>query len=87
MNFSAEGIAAIIVALAGLVSGVYNLMQARRVQAVDERDKAEKERDSARNEQREAERLLELAMRHIHTLNLLLARHGVDEVPMPKALE
>lgn len=87
MTFSAEGIAAIIVALAGLVSGVYNLMQARRVQALDEAGKAQKERDEAIAKEREMERVLEIAMRHIYALRLALARAGLDEIPLPQALE
>lgn len=86
MTFSAEGIAAIIVALAGLISGIYNLMQARRIQALQDLEKAEKERDSARLETRETERLLEIALRHIHAQNMRLARAGVESAPLPKEL-
>lgn len=86
MNFSAEGVAAIIVALAGLISGLYNLMQARRVQSTQDLQKAEKDLDTEKDERRAAERLLEVAMRHIHVLNLTLARHGVEPIPLPKEL-
>jgi uncharacterized protein HemX len=86
MEFSAEGIAAIIVALAGLISGVYNLFQARKVQIQKDLEKLEKENDTLKVEKRESERLLEIAIRHIHALNLVLARNGIDEVPVPEAL-
>lgn len=86
MDLTAEGIAAIIVALAGLVSGIYNLMQARRVQALDQLDKAEKELETVRAEKREAEHQLEDAMRYIHSLALILARNGLTTPPLPKSL-
>lgn len=86
MTFSAEGVAAIIVALAGLISGIYNLMQARRIQALQDLEKAEKALDGAKGETREAERLLEVALRHIHALNMAMARAGLDAVPLPKEL-
>lgn len=86
MTFSTEGVAAIIVALAGLISGLYNLMQARRIQATQDLEKAEKALDAAKDETRDAERLLEVALRHIHTLNMTLARSGIDAVPLPKEL-
>lgn len=86
MTFSAEGVAAIIVALAGLISGVYNLMQARRIQALQDLEKAEKALDTAKVETRESERLLEIAVRHIHVLNMAMARAGVEAIPPPKEL-
>lgn len=86
MTFSTEGVAAIIVALAGLISGLYNLMQARRIQATQDLEKAEKALDAAKDETRDAERLLEVALRHIHALNMTLARSGIDAVPLPKEL-
>lgn len=87
MSFSAEGIAAIIVALAGFISGLYNLMQARRVQIVQDLEKLEKELDEEKDQRRDTERLLELALRHIHAQRLVMARNGVDELPLPKALQ
>lgn len=86
MTFSTEGIAAIIVALAGLLSGIYNLMQSRRVQAIQDLEKTEKALDVARDQMREAERLVEIALRHIHVLNVALARAGLDPIPLPKEL-
>lgn len=86
MTFSAEGVAAIIVALAGLISGIYNLMQARRIQALQDLEKTEKALDTSKGETREAERLLEVALRHIHVLNMSIARSGIEPVPLPKEL-
>jgi hypothetical protein len=86
MTFSAEGVAAIIVALAGLVSGIYNLMQARRVQALQDLEKTEKALDTAKDETRDVERQLEMALRHIHLLNMSMARAGLEAVPLPKEL-
>lgn len=86
MTFSAEGVAAIIVALAGLISGLYNLMQARRVQAVQDLEKTEKALDKAKDDTRDVERLLEIALRHIHAQNLTMARAGIDGLPLPKEL-
>lgn len=87
MQLTAEGIAAIIVALAGLVSGIYNLMQARRVQALNDLDKSQKEIETLKVDQRDAERLLEDAMTHIHRQNLVLARNGIEIPPLPKSLQ
>lgn len=86
VNFSAEGIAAIIVALAGLLSGLYNLVQARKVQSQQDLEKAEKQIEELKTENRGVERLLEIAMRHIHTQNLAMARNGLESVPLPKEL-
>lgn len=86
MNFSAEGIAAIIVALAGLLSGLYNLMQARKVQSQQDLEKAEKQIEELRVENRGTERLLEIAMRHIHAQNLAMARVGLESIQLPKEL-
>jgi hypothetical protein len=61
-------------------------MQARRVQALQDLEKTEKALDKEKDEKREAERLLEVAMRHIHALNLCIARAGIDGVPLPKEL-
>jgi hypothetical protein len=87
MTVSSEGIAAIIVALAGLVSGLYNLMQARHMKAIQDLETTEKQVDALRDDKREADRLLELAMRHIHAQNLVMARHGIEEVRLPPALQ
>lgn len=86
MSFSSEGIAAIIVALAGLVSGIYNLMQARKVQSQQDLEKAEKQIDELKDEKRERERLIEIALRHIHAQNLVMARQGLEGLPLPKEL-
>ncbi len=86
MEFTAEGLAAIIVAMAGFVSGLYNLMQARRVQSLQDLEKAEERIDTLKDDKREAERHLEIALRHIHSLNLILAREGLEGTPLPKEL-
>lgn len=87
MSLTAEGIAAIIVALAGFVSGIYNLMQARRVQALDDLDRTKKELDEVKDEHRETERQLEDAMRHIHAQTLILARNGLTGPHLPESLK
>lgn len=87
MSLSAEGISAIIVALAGLISGIYNLMQARRVQALDDLDRTKKELDTSRDGQHETERQLEDAMRHIHAQSLILARNGLVGPKLPESLK
>lgn len=87
MSLSAEGISAIIVALAGLISGIYNLMQARRVQALNDLDSTRHELEDAREGKRDLERQLEDAMRHIHAQSLMLARNGLVGPSLPESLK
>lgn len=87
MQLTSEGIAAIIVALAGLVSGIYNLTQARQAQIRNDLEKAQKEIESLKDGSRDSERLLEDAMKHIHTQNIVMAKNGIDIPPLPKSLQ
>lgn len=73
---TAEGIALVIGAVAGLVTAVGGFISSRQRKAARDADELEDERNGLR-------RRVEELLRHIHALRLLLAEHGIEAPPMP----
>lgn len=84
---SAEGVAAVIVALTGLLAALYNLSQSKRTKQQSDLESLNKQFNELREEVRETERKLEAAMRYIHQTNMELSRNGVTPPPLPDELK
>ena len=84
---SAEGIAAIIVAITGMLAAFYNLSQSKRVQQQNDLEALNKKLDTLTDEVRGTERKLEAAMRYIHSVNMELSKNGITPPPLPDELK
>lgn len=84
---SAEGIAAIIVAITGMLAAFYNLNQSKRVQQQNDLTELSKKMDELTEEVRSTERKLEAAMRYIHSVNMELSKNGITPPPLPDELK